>query len=148
MKFTCDSKPLAYALTKCAYISRIDRTYAVARAVNIEAVADPIAPMLRLSATDMSTTVVFYVTDVDVIEAGEMLVDTAGFAAFVSANHASISAHTTKGGKLSINGGGNRILLNKLTGSFPDEMSLLDKPTATINGKALSDILSIGLIAK
>lgn len=148
MKFSCDSKVLAYALNKCGYVARIDKTYPTARAVKIEATQGVLGDTLVLTATDMNTTATFYVTDVEVQEEGESLVDAGIFKAVVSSKHADVRAHTTPKGKLSVSNGGNRTLLNKITGYFPDDESLPAEPMATIQGGALSDLLSIAFMAR
>jgi DNA polymerase III sliding clamp (beta) subunit (PCNA family) len=142
MKFLVDSKPLAYALNKCATIARPNSTYPVNRNVYIEATESG----LSILATDtLTTTVKYYVAGVRITKTGSVLVDAQSLAAFVSARVDEIQVHTTEK-NLIAKSGTNRIMLRLAKGALTPIEKPENEPIMQLAGEELSNVLSIGFL--
>jgi DNA polymerase III sliding clamp (beta) subunit (PCNA family) len=147
MKFFCDSKPLAYALNKCATLTSKSATYPFVRNVFIETIDDNV---LKLTSTDMATMITYYVTDgVRIEKPGKALVDCGSLAAFVSAKAGEVNCYTTKADRIMTKIGSNKLSLSQMPHeTFPEQPKLPSETLAKISGDNLQAVLSIAFMAE
>ena len=143
MKFTCDSKVMAYALNKCASLTKKSTTYPAISNVLIE-VSDN---LIKISSTDVSTYVTFSIAPTSVTSTGSALVDAKTIAAFVSAKEGSIEAHLTGANKLMMKNGSLKVSLVQSATDLPAAPALPKELLTTISGKSLSEVLAISFMA-
>ena len=144
MKFSCDSKAFAYALNKCASLTKKSTTYPAIRNLLIEVTEDTI----YVSATDVSTYVTYAVEPISITSQGKALVDARTLSAFVSAKASKIDAYLTDANKFMVKSGGLKISLNQSATELPGKPVLPNDALATISGKSLKDVLAISFMAE
>jgi DNA polymerase III sliding clamp (beta) subunit (PCNA family) len=142
MRFFVDSKPLAYALNKCATVARPNATFPINRNVYIEATD---AGLSILATDTLTTTVKYYVANTRITETGSALVDAQSLAAFVSARVNEIKVHTTDK-NLIVKSGANRVMLRLSDGTLSGIETPLNEPIMQLSGEELSNVLSIGFL--
>lgn len=144
MKFACEQTPLAYALQKCASVSRPSSTFLGNRNIRIDARADG----LVLTATDtISTTVSYRVPVAEVEEQGYILVDGASLSAFVGAQKSYIRANSTPQNKLHVTSGVNKMFLRSSDHEFLPVKYPADNLVASMRGDTLKELLKISVMA-
>lgn len=139
MKFSCDSRPFAYAVNKCTRLARPNSTFPITRNVLIESNSNG----LYVSATDqVSASVTYRVSGVAIDEHGSVLVDAGSLAVFLNALGAEVSAQITKAGRFLVKSGSKKISLRPNAGKLwmPEKADL--KHLVTVVGSELGGLMS------
>lgn len=147
MKFTCMANELAYAIDKCARMSKFKENYPQAR--NIVIVADADSETLRISATDVITSAVtYYVRKVNVKQGGKVVVDAKSLSVFMSSVFDEVNVYITAAGRVIFKCRAKKISLVQSTAVpiipvRPENA----QPVCSITGKLLNSVLSISFIS-
>ncbi len=146
MKFSCESKPLAYALNKCVSLCQKSATYPFVQNVLIETIDDS---ALKVTSTDMATMLTYYVADsVEVKTPGVACVDAHSLTTFVSSKVGVVNSYITKADRLMTKLGGNKLSLSQIPATqFPSRPDLPDEMIVKVSGENLKAILSISFMA-
>ncbi len=146
MKFSCESKPLAYALNKCVTLCQKSATYPFIRNVLIETVGEN---ALRITSTDMATMLTYYVTDgVEIKTQGVACVDAYSLTTFISSKVGTVTSYITPADRLMTKLEGNKLSLSQIPSEqFPDRPNLPEEMVVKVSGENLKAILSISFMA-
>lgn len=146
MKFSVDSKTLAYALNKCMMLVSKSATYPFTRNFLLETLGDRV---LKVTSTDMSSMLSFFVKDtMSIDEQGVSCVDAHSLATFSSAKEGTISAKLTSAGRLLLKGSGSQLSLAQIPDEeFPRHSPLPEQLFAEVSGDSLRQILAVSRVA-